>query len=115
MAAETYPQLLTPYSNVTEREMVEGKIEAARLFGAINQLNKVIVRGPDDWIGIAAAGKTYYDLRQALRELGLDEDALRHYGIRILKIICWPIDNAVIRDFARDLEEILVIEESAVL
>ena len=110
--SQQYPQLLTPYSNVTEREMVEGKIEAARLFGAANQLNKVVVRGSDDWIGIAAAGKTYYDLRQALRELGLDDEALHHYGIRILKInLLWPIDNPVIRDFARDLEEVLVIEE----
>jgi indolepyruvate ferredoxin oxidoreductase len=106
------PMLLTPYSLQTEREIIEGKLEAARAFGAANQLNRVAVRGPDDWIGIAAAGKTYYDVRQALKELGLDEDGLRHYGIRLLKIgLLYPIDDAVLREFASGLEEVFVIEE----
>lgn len=110
--AQQYPQLLTPYSLTTEREMMEGKLEAARLFGAANQLNNVVVRSSDDWIGLVAAGKTYFDLRQALKELGLDDDALRHYGIRILKLsLITPIDSAIIRDFAEGLEEIVVIEE----
>jgi len=106
------PMLLTPYSLQTEREIIEGKLEAARAFGAVNQMNKVVVRGADDWIGIAAAGKTYYDLRQALKELGLDEDALRQYGIRLLKIgMLYPMDKTVLRDFAHGLEEVFVIEE----
>jgi indolepyruvate ferredoxin oxidoreductase len=106
------PMLLTPYSLQTEREIIDGKLEAARAFGAANQLNKVVTRSDDDWIGLVAAGKTYYDLRQALKELGLDEDALRHYGIRILKVaMLYPLDTATLRDFARGLEEIFVIEE----
>lgn len=106
------PMLLTPYSLQTEREIIDGKLEAARAFGAANQLNKVVTRSDDDWIGLVAAGKTYYDLRQALKELGLDEDALRHYGIRILKVaMLYPLDTTTLRDFARGLEEIFVIEE----
>lgn len=106
------PMLLTPYSLQTEREIIEGKLEAARAFGAANNLNKVVVRGADDWIGLVAAGKTYYDLRQALKELGLDEDSLRDYGIRILKIgLLYPMETSVLRDFAHGLEEVFVIEE----
>ncbi|MBC6955477.1 MAG: indolepyruvate ferredoxin oxidoreductase family protein [Anaerolineae bacterium] len=112
-AAHQYPQLLTPYTLTTEREMIEGKLEAARAFGAANRLNKIVVHGGDDWIGIVASGKTYFDLRQALLELGVDDDdTLRHYGIRILKInLLSPIDSALIREFADGLEEIVVIEE----
>ena len=110
--AQQYPQLLTPYTLTTEREMIEGKLEAARAFGAVNQLNKITLRSDHDWIGLVAAGKTYYDLKQALRELDLGDDELRHYGIRILKInLLSPMDNTIIREFAHGLEEILVLEE----
>jgi indolepyruvate ferredoxin oxidoreductase len=106
------PHLLTPYSLTIEREIMEGRLEAARLFGALNQLNRVTLRTNDDWIGIVAAGKTYYDIRQAFQELGLDDDMLQHYGIRLLKVnLLAPMDSDGIRDFAHGLEEIVVIEE----
>lgn len=112
-AAQQFPQLLTPYSLTTEREIIEGKLEAARAFGAVNRLNKIVVQSGDDWVGIVAPGKTYYDLRQALVELGIgDDDTLRHYGIRLLKVnLLSPIDTGLIREFADGLEEIIVIEE----
>jgi indolepyruvate ferredoxin oxidoreductase len=106
------PNLLTPYTLSIEREIFEGRMEAARLFGVANQLNKVTLQTADDWIGIIAAGKTYYDLRQAFRELDLSDDDLQHYGIRLMKVsLLAPADAGVIRDFARGLEEIFVIEE----
>ena len=46
------------------------------------------------------------------RELGLDEAALRRYGIRILKIgMLFPMESRVVREFARGLQEVLVVEE----
>ena len=66
----------------------------------------------DAWLGIVAAGKTYYELLQALRDLGLDERELERAGIRLLKLgMLWPLDARVVREFARGLEEILVVEE----
>ena len=45
-------------------------------------------------------------------ELGLDDAALRRYGIRILKMgMLFPMEPTVVREFARGLEEIFVIEE----
>jgi indolepyruvate ferredoxin oxidoreductase len=59
-----------------------------------------------------AAGKTYYDLRQALHEVGLDDDKLRQTGIRLLKIgMLFPMEPEVIYEFADGLEEVFVIEE----
>src|SRR2546422_10692680 len=67
---------------------------------------------PEAWLGVAAAGKTYYDLREALRELGLDDEALRRYGIRLLQVgLLWPMEAMIVREFARGLEELFVVEE----
>jgi indolepyruvate ferredoxin oxidoreductase len=111
-AAIQNPMLLTPYSLTTERRMIEGRWEAARHFSVANDLNKIVLRGPDDWLGIIAPGKTYYDLRQALHELGLDDATLRRLGVRLLKIgLLAPLDPGLLRDFAGGLREILVIEE----
>jgi indolepyruvate ferredoxin oxidoreductase len=66
-----------PWGLQMEHEMVYGRLEAARAFRAANGLNRVTVGTPHAWLGIAAAGTTYYDLREALAALGLDDDALR--------------------------------------
>ena len=77
-----------------------------------NKLNNVVFENPDAWLGIITAGKTYNDLRQCFLELGLDDAALRRYGIRILKMgMLFPMEPQIVRDFARGLEEIFVIEE----
>src|SRR6185295_11309450 len=63
---------LPPYSLETEREIFYGRLEAARAFSAANRLNRITVPTSDAWLGIVAPGKTYYELREALAELGLD-------------------------------------------
>ncbi len=106
------PLLLPPYGLEMEREIHYGRLEAAKAFAAANGLNRVALDTADAWLGIAAAGKTYYDLREALRELGLDEAGLRQHGIRLLKIgMLFPMEPGIVRHFARGLEEILVVEE----
>ncbi|HEY7867758.1 MAG TPA: indolepyruvate ferredoxin oxidoreductase family protein, partial [Methylomirabilota bacterium] len=77
-----------------------------------NKLNRITVPSPNAWFGIVTSGKTYYDVRQALTELGLDDEALRRYGIRILKMgMLFPMEPRIVREFARGLHEILVVEE----
>ena len=106
------PMLLPPWGLETEREIHYGRLEAAKAFAAANGLNRIAVPTSDAWLGIAAPGKTYYDVREALRELGLDDAALRRYGIRILKIgMLSPMEPAIVREFSRGLEELLVVEE----
>jgi indolepyruvate ferredoxin oxidoreductase len=103
---------LPPYSLETEREIFYGRLEAARAFSAAHRINRITVPTPGAWLGIAAPGKTYYDLREALAELGLDDDALRRYGIRLLHVrMLYPLETGTVREFARGLEELLVVEE----
>jgi indolepyruvate ferredoxin oxidoreductase len=104
--------LLPPGVLETEREIHLGRWEAAKAFAAAHRLNQITVPTPDAWLGIAAPGKTYYDVREALRELGFDDAALAKYGIRLLKIgMLFPMEPGIVREFSRGLEEILVVEE----
>ena len=104
--------LIPPYGLEMERTLHLARLEVARRYAWENKLNRITVPTPGAWLGIMTAGKTYYDVRQALHELGLDDAALRHHGIRILKMgMLFPMEPRIVRDFARGLEEILVIEE----
>src|SRR3989442_1231145 len=110
--ARQNPLLMPPWGLETEREIHYGRLEAAKAFAAANRFNRVTLPTPNAWLGIAAPGKTYHDLREALAELGLDNAALRQYGIRLLKIeMLFPMEPGTVREFARGLEELLVVEE----
>jgi indolepyruvate ferredoxin oxidoreductase len=104
--------LIPPYGLEMERTLHFARLELARRYAWENQLNRITVPTPDAWLGILTAGKTYYDVRQALLELGLHDEALRRYGIRILKVgMLSPMEPRIVREFGRGLEEILVVEE----
>jgi indolepyruvate ferredoxin oxidoreductase len=110
--ARQTPMLMPPWGLEAEHEIHYGRLEAAKMFAAANRLNRITIPTPGAWLGIAAPGKTYYDLREALAELGLDNAALRRYGIRLLKIeMLFPMEPSTVREFALGLEEILVVEE----
>lgn len=106
------PDLLAPYSLQQEQEIHDARLDAALAFARANRINKIAVPTADAWLGIVAAGKTWYDLRSALLEIGLDDDALARAGIRLLKLgMLFPLEPAIVREFAAGLQEILVIEE----
>jgi len=95
-----------------ERTLYDARLEMARRYARENRLNRIVFANPDAWLGILTAGKTYHDLRQAFLEMGLDDAQLRRYGIRILKIgMLYPLEPAIVREFAQGLEEIIVVEE----
>ena len=95
-----------------EQSLYTRRLEVAKRYARENKLNNVVFENQGAWLGIITAGKTYNDLNQAFLEMGLDEAALRHYGIRILKMgMLFPMEPTVVRDFAQGLEEIFVIEE----
>jgi indolepyruvate ferredoxin oxidoreductase len=106
------PALVAPFSLQSEQEIHDGRLKAAQLFAAANQLNRITVSTANDWLGIVAPGKSYYDVREALYQLGLDDAGLRQNGIRLLKIgMVTPLEPEIIRQFARGLRQIIVIEE----
>ena len=95
-----------------EQSLYTRRLEVIKRYVRDNKLNNVVLENRDAWLGIITAGKSYNDLRQAFFELGMDDEALRRHGIRILKMgMLWPMEPSVVRDFAQGLEEILVVEE----
>ncbi|MGE0517832.1 MAG: indolepyruvate ferredoxin oxidoreductase family protein [Candidatus Binatia bacterium] len=106
------PTLLPPSTLHAEREMIYERLEAARLYARANGLNRITVAPASARLGIIAGGKTYYDLRQALRTLGLDEPELHRFGIRLLRMgLLHPVEGEIMRELARGLEEVIVVEE----
>ena len=104
--------MLAPDSLISERSLLNVRLEIAKVYARANGLNRVTVPTSDAWLGIASSGKTYYDLMQALRDLGLDEAQLERRGVRVFKIsMPWPLERELVREFATGLEEILVVED----
>jgi indolepyruvate ferredoxin oxidoreductase len=95
-----------------ERRLRLTRLPAAVAFARANGLDRVVLDSPRPRFGIAARGKAYATLRQAMLDLGLDETAARLLGIRIWKVgLAWPLDAVGARAFADGLEEILVVED----
>jgi indolepyruvate ferredoxin oxidoreductase len=96
-----------------EARLHDYKRDAMLAFVHANKLNKIITSGgPNARIGIITVGKSYLDVRQAFDQLGIDEVKCNDLGIRLFKIGCpWPISRAELRDFAKGLELIIVVEE----
>lgn len=103
-------RMLAPWTIAAESEAFGPRLEAAKRFAAKNKLNRW-EGAKKATLGIATAGKAYYDLLQALDDAGLTGQ-LEGAGIRIAKFgMTFPMETAFAREFAAGLETIVVIEE----
>jgi indolepyruvate ferredoxin oxidoreductase len=102
-----------PGTNIeTERRLYGERHRAVLAYARANGLNRVEVRTSRDRVGIVTAGKSHADLGQALLDLGIDDATLSRAGIRVLRMgLIYPVDEDLLRDFARGLEEVVVVEE----
>src|SRR6201991_4165003 len=104
--------MLAATSMELEATLFGPRMEIARQYAGLNQLNPVTVPTRDAWLGVGASGKVYYELLQALGDLGLDQRALERAGVRLMKVgMLYPHDREAFRAFARGLDEVLVVEE----
>ena len=105
--------LLTTDAAGVEAEIRARRLEVARRYGVVNDLNRLTANPRDGWIGIAAAGYTYREVLEALRRLGLGSMAsIEAAGISLLCLqMPYPLDSRLVRNFARGLDEVIVVEE----
>ncbi len=95
-----------------EARLMDFKWYAALAYIRANKLNYNVIASPKDRFGLIASGKAFNDTRQALADLGLDEDTCHQLGIRLHKVnVVWPLEATITREFAEGLQEILVVEE----
>ncbi|MDZ4350980.1 MAG: indolepyruvate ferredoxin oxidoreductase family protein [Xanthomonadaceae bacterium] len=87
-------------------------VNAAIAFARANRIDRTVFDSPRARLGIVTAGKSYLDVLQALEYLGLDRRQCEDIGIRVYKVgMTWPLEPEGIREFARGLEDIIVVEE----
>jgi indolepyruvate ferredoxin oxidoreductase len=95
-----------------DRRLQDYKGFAAIAFARANKVNRITMDSPNARFGIMASGKSYEDIRQALRELGVTPEVAAKIGLRLYKIgMPWPLEPEGVRQFAVGLEEIFIIEE----
>ena len=95
-----------------ERRLHGAKMRAVAAFARVNAFDRITLDSAAPRLGLLATGKAYMDLRQALEDLGLDDEAARRLGLRIYKVgLAWPLEEAGARRFAAGLTDILVVEE----
>ncbi len=109
---KTDARLYIPFTNTMEPEVNRRRLEAAKAFARLNGLNRYFGARQGAWLGIATAGKYYYDVLQALRDLGIGPQALDALGIRVAKFgMTFPIEPEFAAEFSSGLKQIFVIEE----
>ena len=109
-------RLLSDFVGVQARKqealMQDYKIYAALAYARANQLNRTMIDSPRARLGIVCSGKSYMDVSEALEELGINAEKAAEIGIRVFKVsMPWPLEPDGVREFARGLDEILVVEE----
>lgn len=95
-----------------DNRLLNFRLPAARAFARANELDKIAFGRAGRRITIVTAGKAYTDVRQALDELGIDEDAADALGLAVYKVgMVWPLEAECIRQMVEGVEEVVVVEE----
>jgi len=98
-----------------EMRQLDYRLPAIAAYCDANPLDEIRHRDGRSRIGIVAAGKSWNDLQEALRLLGLAPGDLERLGIALFKLaMVWPLQQAV-QDFASGLEDVIVVEEKGPL
>lgn len=98
--------------SLTIEQRLHAKLDAVRAFARVNSIDRHVVDSPHARVGIVTAGKAHYDFMEVLRRLDITTDTLAAHGVRIYKLgLTYPVEPTRMREFARGLQEILVIEE----
>ncbi len=105
-------RLLQPTLGPLERDQLTTRLRLATEYARLNGLNRVVGEGAHDRVGIVAAGRTYLDVLESLRALGIDDSEIPGSPVRLLRVgMPYPLAGETIREFAAGLDEIVVVEE----
>ena len=94
-----------------ENRLNKIKIPAVKAFVKANKNKSEYLVKRKKNIGIVATGKGY-EVRQALSDLGIDEEYASKIGLHLFKVgMPWPLEESSIIDFCENMNEVLVFEE----
>lgn len=97
----------------SEKQLYELRHQAAQAFVRANGLDGVrFGHAGHKRLGIVTTGKSYLDVVEALRRLGIDQRRAEELGIAVYKVaMVWPLEPIGLTAFADGCEELLVVEE----
>jgi indolepyruvate ferredoxin oxidoreductase len=88
------------------------RLPLAQRFARANRLDRAEFGTRAKRLGLVTAGKSYGDLMQALRYLGIGAARAQALGVDVYKVgLVWPLEPEGLREFAQGCEELLFVEE----
>jgi indolepyruvate ferredoxin oxidoreductase len=95
-----------------EQRLYHQKLAAVLEHARANRIDHAVWPRARARLGIVATGKAWADVRQALADLGIDEQSAGAIGLTLYKVgMPWPLEPEGVTAFCRGLDEVLVIEE----
>lgn len=95
-----------------EARLYQYKLPRALAYARANRFNQTVWRASAPRTGIVASGKGYLDTIEALRILGINQSVAREIGLQVYRVgMIWPLEPHGIREFAKGLRELIVVEE----
>lgn len=95
-----------------EEAVFAHRLPAALAFARANPVDAPLISPQHKRLGIVAVGKAVGDVRQALADLGLDDQRAAALGLGLYAIrLAWPLEREGLGRFAGGYDEIMVIEE----
>lgn len=95
-----------------EKRLIEYRLPAVRAFARANRLDRAHFRQSSGRLGIITTGKTTTETIEALKRLGITADKAAALGLSLYQVaLVWPLEMEGIAEFARNHDEILVLEE----
>ena len=95
-----------------ESRQINYRLPAVAAYVRANGLDRVVLKQSGARIGLVAAGKSWLDLLEGFRLVGLDEDRMAALGIALYKpALIWPLEPLGLRGFAEGLDTLVIVEE----
>ena len=95
-----------------EARVYEERHAAVHAFARANELDRQIFNPAKKSLAIVTTGKSYLDVREALRVIGIDKEKAEVLGLGLFKVaLVYPLEPQRIRKFASGYQRVLVIEE----
>ncbi|WP_405393804.1 indolepyruvate ferredoxin oxidoreductase family protein [Microbispora hainanensis] len=106
------PTLVGPASLEAEHDMLTRRLGLARAYARAHGLNRVTHDAPRATTGLLASGTSYAVVLRALADLGLDEAAMDHLGLRLIRLAMpFPLAYDDLAAMTDGLDRVLVVED----
>ncbi|MEU8060663.1 indolepyruvate ferredoxin oxidoreductase family protein [Microbispora bryophytorum] len=106
------PTLVGPASLEAEHDMLTRRLGLAREYARAHGLNRVTHDAPRATTGVLASGTSYAVVLRALADLGLDEAAMDHLGLRLIRLAMpFPLAYDDLAAMTAGLDRVLVVED----